>query len=250
MNSLTQLQTVVANSADTVRDDLFAVLMSYISLSFYILIFIPAINALKPRSMNDYLGFVLPGLVVIAFISGVSQQALHIWAATSQKIMPYWLSLPCSRKFFLLMFSFQACLHGLVYSVPLLFLHLVLSGPSVGVLSNIIGWAVLVCLSSVLLFLVNFCLVLAMARTPYFTLIFQTSQPILVRVAPVFYPLTFLPLIALPFAVINPVTWVVMAMRDPRVIITVIGVLTVFVVFLLAVTDKYWKRKVDGGALL
>ncbi len=224
------------------QTDIINFIINLISISFYIVIFATILN----KQVTNYLQFLLPGLIIINLLSAISYQALKIWSlGSTSKLMSYWLSLPHSLNFLLLTFSFMAIFSSLMYTLPIIlviiYLHFTINFPL---------WILLIFSSSLFLFYINFVLVLYFFKTNSFVIVFNVSQPLLLRISPVFYPLIYLPIFALPLSYLNPVTWIVESLRGGFNLIIVIT----FLIFLDSICYKillnYWKKKIQNGELV
>lgn len=224
------------------RTDLINFVINLISISFYIVVFATILN----KQVNNYLQFLLPGLIIINMLSAISYQALKIWSlGSSSKLMSYWLSLPHSLNFLLLTFSFMAIFSSLMYTLPIfaliVILHYTMNAPL---------WILLIFSSALLLFYINFILVLYFFKTNSFVIVFNVSQPLLLRISPIFYPLIYLPLFALPLSFLNPITWIVESLRGTINLIFVIIVLSFLDCICYKFLLNYWKNKIQNGELV
>ena len=233
---------MILNSFISLKTDLINFMINFISIILYIVI----IADILGKQVTNYLQFLLPGLIVINLLSAVSYQALKIWnLGSSSKLMAYWLSLPYSLEFQLLSFSFMAIFNSFLYTLPLIIIGLVLNFPI-----NVYYWLLIIFFSSSFLFFINLFLVLYLFKTNSFIIVFNVSQPLLLRISPVFYPLIYLPIFALPLSYLNPVTWIVESLRG---YINWIFILFIFIFLNLVcylITVKYWKQKVKNGELI
>ena len=236
------IEIIFVNGFINIQTELINFIINFISVLFYIVIFATILN----KQVSNYLQFLLPGLIIVNILSAISYQGLKIWSlGSASKLMTYWLSLPYTIEFQLLSFSSMAVFTAFLYTLPI-----ILIGMYLGFVINIELWVVIILLSSLLLFFLNLILVFFLFKTNSFIIVFNVSQPLLLRISPVFYPLIYLPLFALPVSLLNPITWMVQSLRGQfNVFISVIVLLFLDVLSYKFIV-KYWKKKIKLGDLV
>lgn len=241
-NYINAFTIMFSNSFMNFKTEIINYLLNFITIMFYIGIFATILN----KEVNNYTQFLLPGLVIFNVLSAVSYQALKLWSlGSTSKLMGYWLSLPYSIDFLLLSFTFMVVFNGIIYSIPLIAVSYILHTSI-----NVIQWLVIIVLSSIFLFFINFFMVIFLFKTNSFVIIFNVSQPLLLRVSPVFYPLIYLPLFALPFSFINPITWFTLALRNEVNFVVFLILMIIFDMVFFIILLNYWKRKIKLGELI
>ena len=146
-----------SNSFMNFKTEIINYLLNFITITFYLGIFATILN----KEVENYTQFILPGLVIFNVLSTVSYQALKLWSlGSTSKLMGYWLSLPYSIDFLLLSFTFMVVFNGIIYSIPLIVVSYILHTPI-----NVIQWLVIIVLSSIFLFFVNFFMVIYLFKT-------------------------------------------------------------------------------------
>lgn len=236
------VEIIFVNAFINIKTELINFIVNFISILFYIVIFATILN----KQVNNYLQFLLPGLIIINILSAISYQGLKIWSlGSTSKLMTYWLSLPYSIEFQLLSFSSMAVFNAFLYTFPL-----ILIGMYLGITFDIESWVIIIFLSSLLLFFIIMSFVLYMFKTNSFIIVFNVSQPLLLRISPIFYPLIYLPLFALPLSFINPITWMVQSLRGQFNILLSIIVLVFLDIISYKLLTRYWKKKLKLGDLI
>lgn len=237
------ISVILVNAFTNIRTEVINFVINFISVMFYLVVFASILN--KNVSVSNYVQFLLPGLIIINMLSAVSYQGLKIWSlGATSKMMTYWLSLPYSLEFQLLSFSCMAVASALLYTTPLIIIGLWL-----GFTIDVQMWIFIILIGSLFLFFMNLLLVLYFFKTNSFIIVFNVSQPLMLRISSIFYPLAFLPLFAFPLAFLNPITWMVQSLRGT----SSVAILVLFIILnVLAykVLIAYWKKKIQTGELI
>ena len=236
------LSIIVINSFTNIRTEIINFIINCISVLFYLIIFATILN----KQVVNYIEFLLPGLIIINMLSAVSYQGLKIWnLGSTSKLMAYWLCLPYSLEFQLLSFSYMAVFSAFLYSLPLIVIGILL-----GFTINLQLWIVIILLGSLLLFFMNLLLVLFFFKTNSFAIVFNVSQPLMLRISPIFYPLIYLPFFALPLSILNPITWMVQSLRGEWSLVLSLLLFIVLNIVCYKVLISYWKKKILSGELI
>ena len=236
------LSIMVISLFINIRTEIINFIINFISVLFYLVIFATILN----KQVTNYIEFLLPGLIIINMLSAVSYQGLKIWSlGSTSKLMAYWFSLPYSLEFQLISFSCMAVFSALLYSLPLIFIGILL-----GFTINLQICIVIILLGSLFLFFMNLLLVLFFFKTNSFVIIFNVSQPLMLRISPVFYPLIYLPIFALPLSILNPITWMVQSLRGEWSLILSLLLFIVLNIICYKILISYWKKKILSGELI
>jgi len=232
---------IVSQTLLNLRVEIINFVVNFITVLFYVVIFATVLS----KNITNYFSFLLPGLVILNILGAVAYQALKIWSlGSTSKLMGYWLSLPYTINFLLLSFVFMAVLSAFIYSLPLLMIAVLYH-----IQFNLTYWIIIIFSSAMFLYLLNFILVLYFFNTNSFLIIFNVSQPVLLRISPVFYPLIYLPLFALPLSFINPITWIALSFRNQINVIQFIVIFLIFDILLFGFCSFYWKKKLIRGEI-
>lgn len=237
-----QLSFLFLNAFTNFKLEIMNFIINYMTIFFYIGIFGTVIT----NQIENYIEFLLPGLIILNILGAISNQTLKIWSlGSTSKLMGYWFSLPCSLEYILASFTITTIINSFMYTLPLIILAMVLN-----LKINIIIWFLLILLSSIFLFFINFLLVLYFFKTNSFIIIFNVSQPLLLRLSSIFYPLIYIPVFFLPFSYINPITWIVEALRDDNNSILVMAINFILDIILYKFLMMYWNKKAKIGDLI
>ncbi len=233
---------IFVNAFTNIRTELINFVINFISVLFYLVIFATILN----KQVTNYIQFLLPGLIIINILSAVSYQGLKIWSlGSTSKMMAYWMSLPYSLEFQIVSFSCMAVFSAFLYTIPLIFIGLWL-----GFTINVYVWITIIFLGSLFLFSINLLLVLYFFKTNSFVIVFNVSQPLMLRISPIFYPLMYLPFFAFPLSIINPITWLVQSLRGEWNLILSLLLFIALNIVSYKILLNYWKKKIVTGELI
>lgn len=235
------LWNIIANAFINIKVETVNFLLNFITILFYVGIFATILS----QQVGTYLKFLIPGLILLSILASVSYQGLKLWSLGSPgHLMNYWLSLPYTTSTILISFTIMAIISSCFYALPLIMLSIWLHFEI-----NVFNYITIVILSSVFLFLLNFSLVLYLFKTNSFVIVFNVSQPLMLRLSPVFYPLLYLPFFSLPIVFLNPVTWLVETLRGEVNFYLFVVIFILLDIFLFKILVKYWNSKIKNGEL-
>ena len=237
--NLFNIGNIFTNAFINLQVEIFSFVLNFITILFYVFIF----AGILTKQFSSYLEFLVPGLILMSVLASVSYQGLKIWSLGSPgNLMNYWLSLPYSISAILVSFTFMAVFSSIFYVLPLILLSLWFHFEI-----NVLNYVIIVILSSIFLFFINFGLVLYLFKTNSFIIVFNVSQPLMLRISPVYYPLLYLPVFSLPLVFLNPLTWLVETLRGEINFYFFISALIIADIVLFKLLVSYWQKKIKLG---
>ena len=170
----------------------------------YLFVFGSALNQLA--SFN-YFKFFSMGIILISIVSIIFEFLFDFKNYESTTYISYFLSLPISINKLLLNFIFEVVSWVLITILPIiLFLALVFS---IDLATKIIVFSILF---TFFFSLLAIAFVLSISAQQ-FRQLSVFLQPIMTRLSSIYYPLSYIPALFLPLALINPLTWLIETIR-------------------------------------
>ena len=206
------------------------------TIFIYITVFGVAFNTLA--SFN-YFSFLLLGLVVLNTIAICFDFLYDFKNAENNHYIAYYISLPLSHHELLVYFLFEALVQIFLISLlPLCMMFFMYP------------FIIIIKLSLVEVFFTTLFILLALGTVLYVPIyqlrnITVVMSPLLTRLSSIFYPLLYIPALFLPFALVNPVTWLVESIRSNSVGFTIEVLILVFLLdfFLFFIITRKFDTK-------
>ncbi len=163
-------------------------------------------SKLVSARLEDYLFFYAIGLMVIIVFDSAADVGRHFVEHAHEGELPYFLSLPISRKEFLVANSIYGAANTLLKVLPPLVIALAFIGRLTvfGVVSAIVALSLLGFGISGLMIAMSF---IAFKSVDIYSATIAGLSALLVRFSTVFYPLIFMPSFYAPISYLSPLTY-------------------------------------------